>query len=83
MAAITNDKPYNETKRGVETSVVTSMGRRAAHTGLEVTYEQMLNDEHEFAPNVDELSFDKPAPLVANEKGLYPVPQPGKKKREY
>jgi hypothetical protein len=84
MDAIVNDKPYNEVKRGVETSVVTSMGRRAAHTGLEITYEQMLNDDHEFAPNVGELSFDKPGPLVGDEKGLYPVPMPGKKgNREY
>ncbi len=33
MDAIRNDKPYSELKRGVEASVVTSMGRMAAHTG--------------------------------------------------
>ena len=31
--AIRNNKPYNEVKRGAEASLVTSMGRMAAHTG--------------------------------------------------
>ena len=31
--AIRGDKPYNEVKRGVEASLVSSMGRMAAHTG--------------------------------------------------
>jgi predicted dehydrogenase len=43
MEAIRNDKPYNECPRGVEASLVTSMGRMAAHTGQEITYDQMLN----------------------------------------
>jgi predicted dehydrogenase len=75
--AIINDKPYNEVPRGVEASLVTSMGRMAAHTGQEVTYEQMLNCPHEFAPNVANLTPDGPAPVVADENGKYPVPQPG------
>jgi predicted dehydrogenase len=85
ISAIRNDRPYNEVRRGVEASVVTSMGRMAAHTGREVTYEQMLNCEHEFAPNVDKLSLTGPAPIEADEDdGTYPVPQPGlKTSREY
>ncbi|MEN6558436.1 MAG: twin-arginine translocation signal domain-containing protein, partial [Thermoguttaceae bacterium] len=35
LEAIRNDKPYNEARRGVEASLVTSMGRMAAHTGVE------------------------------------------------
>ena len=37
--AIRQDKPYNEAKRGAEASLVTSMGRMAAHTGQIVTYD--------------------------------------------
>jgi len=81
--AIRNNKPYNEAKRGVEASVVTSMGRMAAHTGLEITYEQMLNCDHEFAPDVDKLTKDSPAPVQPDANGMYPQPQPGIKKREY
>jgi predicted dehydrogenase len=83
MDAIVKDKPYNEVKRGVEASLVTSMGRMAAHTGQEITYDQMLNSDHEFAPNVDKLTKDSPAPLHADAKGMYPQPEPGRKKREY
>ena len=84
MDAIRNDKPYNETERGVQTSLVTSMGRMAAHTGQEITYEQILNCDHEMAPGLDKLTMDSPAPLRADSQGRYPVPQPGiVKDREY
>ena len=82
--AIRNNRPYNEVRRGVEASLVTCMGRMAAHTGQEITYEEMLNCEHEFAPDVDKLTMDSPAPLLAGPDGKYPVPEPGiKKNREY
>ncbi|MBN2291328.1 MAG: Gfo/Idh/MocA family oxidoreductase, partial [Pirellulales bacterium] len=38
--AIRQDKPYNEAARGNQASLVTSMGRMAAHTGQLVTYDQ-------------------------------------------
>ena len=77
MEAIRENKPFNEVKRGAEASLVTCMGRMAAHTGQIVTYEQMLNHGHEFAPNVDKLTPDGPAPLRLGADGKYPVPQPG------
>ena len=83
VAAIRDDKPYNEVERGVKASLVTSMGRMACHTGQLVTYDDMLNCEHEFAPQLESLTFDSPAPLqLVN--GKYPVPEPGlKATREY
>ena len=82
--AIRNDKPYNEVERGVKASLVTSMGRMSAHTGQEITYEQILNSTFEMAPGLDKLTEDSPAPLKANPDGTYPVPQPGiVKDREY
>lgn len=84
MDAIRRDTPYNEVRRGAEASLVAAMGRMAAHTGQIVTYEQMLNCEHEFAPDVDKLTPDGPAPLAAGPDGKYPVPEPGiKRDREY
>jgi hypothetical protein len=60
------------------------MARRAVHTGQIVTYEEMLNSEQEFAPDVDKLTMDSPAPLPAGLDGKYPTPQPGiLKDREY
>ena len=75
--AIRDDKPYNEVQRGVEASLVSSMGRMAAHTGREVTYDQMLNSDFEMSPNTDKFTMDSAAPLVADAEGRYPVPQPG------
>ena len=82
--AIRHDKPYNEAERGVMASLVTSMGRYATHTAQEVTLEEMLNHEHEYAPDADKLTMDSPAPLKADANGLYPIPEPGRKtKREF
>jgi len=84
MDAIRKDQPYNEVERGVTVSVVTSMGRMAAHTGQEISYDDMLNCPHEMAPGLDKLTADSPAPVLPDKNGLYPVPQPGiVTKREY
>ena len=84
MDAIRDDVPYNETENGVKTSLVTSLGRMAAHTGQEITYEQILNSDHEMAPGLDKLTMDSPAPLQPNSEGRYPIPEPGiVKDREY
>jgi len=82
--AIRTDKPYNEAQRGAISSMVSSMGRMAAHTGQVITYDQILNCKHEFAPNVDKLTMDSDAPLRLGSDGKYPVPKPGIiKDREY
>ena len=82
--AIKNDKPYNEVKRGAEASLVTAMGRVAAHSGKIITWDDMLHHEQELAPGLDELTMESPAPLKANADGKYPVPMPGKHgKREF
>jgi hypothetical protein len=82
--AIRNNKPYNELERGVKASVVTSMGRMSAHTGQIITYDQMMDCPHEFAPDADKMTLDGPAPLIAGPDGKYPIPQPGIiKDREY
>jgi len=75
--AIRNDKPFNEAKRGVEASLVSSLGRKAAHTGREITFEEMLNSDQEYAPGVDKLTMDSPSPLQAGPDGKYPIPMPG------
>lgn len=82
--AIRNDKPFNEAASGVYASVATSLGRYAAHTGQETTFDDFLNHDHEYAPNADKMTFDSPAPIQADANGLYPIPEPGiKKTREY
>ena len=76
MDAIRDNKPYSEVKRAVSASVVTSMGRWAAHTGQEITYEQMLNDSHEYAPDIAKMTMDGPAPIMPDAEGKYPIRSP-------
>jgi hypothetical protein len=84
VEAIRNDKPYNEVEYGVKASLTSSMGRMAAHTGQEITFEDMLNCDQEFAPGVDKFTMDSAPPLVSNSEGRYPIPMPGiNRKHEY
>jgi hypothetical protein len=64
-------------KRGAQASLVTSMGRMAAHTGRIVTYDEILNLDHEFAPKVDQFTMDSEAPVQLQPNGMYPSPMPG------
>lgn len=77
IAAIRDDKPYNETKRGTEASLQAVLGRMAAHTGQVITRDALLKHDHEFAPNVDQLAMDSPSPLPGDADGNYPIPAPG------
>jgi predicted dehydrogenase len=80
LDAIRGDKPYNEVERGVKASLVTSMGRMSAHTGQIITYDQILNSKHEFGVGIDEMTTpESAAPVKLNDKGHYPVPEPGVK----
>ena len=84
VEAIRQDRPYNEAKRGAEASLVQIMGRMACHTGQIVTWDEALNHEQEFAPDLDKLTMDSPAPLQLGPDGKYPLPQPGTTtRREY
>jgi len=77
VEAIRGDKPYNELERGVYASLVCSLGRKAAHTGVEITLDEFLNSKQEYAPGVEEFTMDSPAPVKARPDGTYPVPMPG------
>ncbi|MCA9084003.1 MAG: Gfo/Idh/MocA family oxidoreductase [Planctomycetaceae bacterium] len=84
ITAIREDQTYNEVQRGCMASLVTSMGRMAAHTGQIITLDQMMNCPHEFAPGIEELTLESESPLKAKPDGKYPIPYPGLiKDREY
>ncbi|HXT39539.1 MAG TPA: gfo/Idh/MocA family oxidoreductase [Candidatus Angelobacter sp.] len=80
--AIRNNKPYNEVKRGVYASAVSSLGRKAAHTGQEITLEEFLSSDQEYAPGVDKFTVDSPPPVKSDADGKYPIPMPGILKHE-
>lgn len=75
--SIRNDKPHNECRRAVYSDLTTLMGRAACHTGQEVTWDQMMQSNFQFCDYLDDLSFDSPVPVQANDEGQFPVPVPG------
>jgi predicted dehydrogenase len=78
VLAVRNNLPHNETRRGAEASLITAMGRLAAHTGRAWTRDDTLNLDHDFAPNLEQVtSLGSPSPLRAGADGKYPVPRPG------
>jgi len=78
IRSIRNDRPHNELKRAVYSDLTSLMGRAACHIGQKVTWEQMMNSRFQFCNYLDDLDYDSPAPVQANEEGQFPVPTPGK-----
>ena len=77
IQAIRENLPYNEVKRGAEASLVTSMGRMAAHTGQIISYDDILNSKHELAPGLNQVTEISDPPVMKGADGKYPVPMPG------
>ncbi len=78
LDAIRKDKPHNEAHRAAFANLASIMGRAAIHSGKVITWEEMLASNFQFCPNVADLTADSPAPVQADAKGCYPVPNAGK-----
>jgi len=77
LDAIRNDTPHNETERSIYANLAAVMGRAAVHMGKIITWEEALASDFEFVKNIDDLDYDSPAPVQADEEGRYPAPVPG------
>ena len=75
--SIRNDKPHNEAKRAVYADYASLMGRAAAHTNQIVTWEDVTNSEFQFCDYLDDLDYDSPPPVLADEDGYFPAPVAG------
>ena len=64
IEAIRTDATYNEVQRGCMASIVTSMGRMAAHTGQVIKLDEIMNSKHEFAPGIENLTLDSELSLI-------------------
>jgi predicted dehydrogenase len=77
LDAIREGKPHNEARRAGEAEIAALMGRIAAHSGQETTRDQVMKSEFQFVQDIDNMTFDTPAPIQEGPDGLYPAPQPG------
>lgn len=78
--AIRQNKPYNETRRSAYAALTGIIGRMAAESGQEITWDQALNSDLVLAPNLDSLTMDGEPPVKPDPKGGYPVGIPGQTK---
>jgi len=72
IASIRSGKPYNELKQIAQSTLVAIMGREAAYTGQEMTWDGVLNAKQDLTP-----------PTVAyGPMPVPPIPMPGRTKLE-
>jgi predicted dehydrogenase len=77
FAAIREDKPYNEAERSAYGALVGILGRMAAESGQEITWQQALESNLELAPGLDAITMESEAPVKPDAAGRYPVAMPG------
>ena len=76
--AIRQDKPYNETERSAYAALVGILGRMAAESGKEITWDEAINSNLELAPGLEKItSLDDPAPVMPDDQGRYAIAMPG------
>ena len=63
--SIRNNRPINDLKTVTETTLTAIMGRMAAYTGREVTWEQALNSQTNLVPQRLAWDMELPVPPVA------------------
>ena len=78
--AIRNDKPYNEAERCAKSCQTAIMGRMACESGLMLTWDEALASEVQLAPNLENLTWDGPAPVMPDADGHYAIAMPGQTK---
>jgi len=75
--AIRQDKPHNETERCAYAAMTGILGRMAAESGREVTWEEALASDLVLAPGLDDFTMDSDPPVRPDAEGHYPVAMPG------
>lgn len=77
FAAIRQDLPYNEAERCAMTNIVGILGRMAAESGKEITWDEAFNSKEELAPGLANFTVDSDSPVKPDAQGRYPVAIPG------
>jgi predicted dehydrogenase len=75
--AIRQDKPYNEAERCAKAAMAGIIGRMAAESGKEITWDQALQSNLELAPGLDQYTMESNPPAMPDARGQYPVAMPG------
>lgn len=76
--SILNNKVHNDTEFGAYSTLAAIMGRMAAHSGQEITWDMALNSDLALYNEITD--WGSPAPVLPDENNIYPFPRPGKSK---
>ncbi len=76
--AIRDGKPVNSGSYMAMSTMVAIMGQLSCYTGKEITWEQVNKSGYYFPPKPEECTWTMEPPVKPDEKGIYPVPIPGK-----
>ncbi len=75
--AIRHDKPYNEAERCAKAAMAGILGRMAAESGKQVTWDEALASNLELAPGLDRYTMESQPPVMPDAQGRYPIAMPG------
>jgi predicted dehydrogenase len=75
--AIRHDKPYNEADRCAKAAMAGILGRMAAESGQQVTWDEALASNRELAPGLDCYTMESQPPVMPDAQGRYPIAMPG------
>jgi myo-inositol 2-dehydrogenase / D-chiro-inositol 1-dehydrogenase len=75
--AIRNNKPYNETDRCAKAAMVGILGRMAAESGKQITWDEAMASNLELAPGLDQFTMASQPPVMPDAQGHYPIAIPG------
>ena len=77
MADFANGVYVNEAEYGAKSTFTAILGRLATYSGKQIEWDYCLANTPSLA-DVDNMTFDSPAPVQPLEDGLYQIPMPGK-----
>ncbi|MEW6305405.1 MAG: Gfo/Idh/MocA family oxidoreductase [Verrucomicrobiota bacterium] len=77
LAAIRENKPYNEAEAGALSTMTAIMGRMATYSGKLVEWEDAFNSKLQLVPD-SPLTWNSAPPVLPDKDGWYPVAVPGK-----
>jgi len=78
LAAIRENKPYNEAEYGAKSSLTAIMGRMSTYSGVPIEWEAAMASEIDLMP--ESFDFEAKPKVLPGPNGLYPFAMPGKTK---
>ena len=73
--SIRSNDIISDAENGAKSTLSAIMGRMATYTGKTVTWDEVLNSDHQIMP--ESVDWDTTPPSLPDENGFYSIPKPG------